>query len=354
MLVERIRDEILATPARRITFDRFMQRALTEPGLGYYASSELRPTRAGDFLTAAELHPLFGRCLARFIAAAWQQAGEPGAYLVHEHGAGRGTLRDDVERGLKTDPSALSDVIEWQALDLPGRGDMPADARSPDLVIANEYLDALPVHRVVEQDGLKEIYVSWQDGWFSEPIGEPSDHGLARQLQHSGIELAPGQLAEICLAAPRWMRKVASQAATVLVIDYAHSAAELYGPRRMAGSLLTYRDHTVADDPFTAVGHTDITAHVDVTALQRAAAESGMDQLGATTQARFLVELGLGGMLSELGQDPATTAQEYVAARASVARLIDPRHLGSFQVLAWTRPGDGGASAPMPGFGSSS
>mgnify|MGYP001812138934 FL=1 len=69
-LVERIRDEILAAPGRRITFARFMQRALTEPGLGYYATSELRPTRGGDFLTAPELHPFFGRCMGRFIAAA--------------------------------------------------------------------------------------------------------------------------------------------------------------------------------------------------------------------------------------------------------------------------------------------
>jgi SAM-dependent MidA family methyltransferase len=110
----------------------------------------------------------------------------------------------------------------------------------------------------------------------------------------------------------------------------------------------------VADDPFTAVGRTDITAHVDITALQRAAAGSGMALIGATTQAHFLVELGLGDMLSELGQDPGTTPRDYVAARAAVARLLDPRHLGGFQVLAWTRPDASRADTPLPGFGSSS
>jgi SAM-dependent MidA family methyltransferase len=352
-LVERIRDEILATPSRRITFARFMQRALTEPGLGYYASSQLRPTRDGDFLTAPELHPFFGHCVARFVTAAWRRAGEPDAYLVREYGAGRGTLRDNVERALRADASGLAETIQWQALDLPGRGDAP-DARSPDLVVANEYLDALPVHRVVEQAGLKEIYVGWREDWFCELIDEPSDAGLARRLQDSDIQLAPGQQTEICLAATQWMRAVASEAKVVLVIDYGHPAAELYGPRRMAGSLLTYRDHAVADDPFMAVGRTDITTHVDITALQRAGAETGLALIGVTTQAHFLVELGLGEMLSELGQDGATTASDYIAARAAVGRLIDPRHLGGFHVLAWAAPDASRADQPLPGFGSSS
>ena len=93
-LVEAIRDEILAAPEGRITFARFMQRALTEPGLGYYATSAERPTREGDFLSAPELHPLFGRCIGRFVASAWDHAGRPAPYRIHEYGAGRGTLRD--------------------------------------------------------------------------------------------------------------------------------------------------------------------------------------------------------------------------------------------------------------------
>ncbi|MFV2063866.1 MAG: hypothetical protein ACC726_10200, partial [Chloroflexota bacterium] len=80
--MEIIRDEILSSTRQRITFARYMQRALTEPGLGYYASSELRPTRSGDFLTAPELHPFFGRCLGRFISGAWQQAGAFYAILL--------------------------------------------------------------------------------------------------------------------------------------------------------------------------------------------------------------------------------------------------------------------------------
>ena len=151
---------------------------------------------------------------------------------------------------------------------------------------------------------------------------------------------------------------------TLLVVDYGHDAAELYSPRRMAGSLLTYRAHQVADDPFDAVGHTDITAHVDLTALERAAIASELVPSGRTTQGRFLAQLGLGELLSDLGRDPATDAAAYLEARGAVARLLDPRHLGAFAVLAWQsasatddRPLDPAAATAsdgataLPGFG---
>ena len=101
VLVERLRDEILAASDERVTFARFMVRALTEPDLGYYASSTLRPTREGDFLTAPELHPLFGRCLARHMSWVWRgPLGGPPRFVVREWGAGHGTLEASVRAGL--------------------------------------------------------------------------------------------------------------------------------------------------------------------------------------------------------------------------------------------------------------
>jgi SAM-dependent MidA family methyltransferase len=354
-LVEVLRDEILAAAGQRITFARFMQRALTEPGLGYYATSELRPTREGDFLTAPELHPFFGRCLSRFVAGAWQRAGSARRYVVREYGAGRGTLRDAVLAGLIADGSPLAGLIEWQPVDLPSRSaavDGPAD-----LILANEYLDALPVHRLRQDGELREAWVSWGDGWFVEVLGAPSDAGLAATLAAAGVTLREGQRAEICLAAPRWIAQVAGDlraGGVLLVIDYGSEAAELYGPRRMAGSLLTYRRHVVADDPFAAVGRSDITAHVDLTALRRAADAAGLVVLGQTTQARFLADLGLGELLASLGRQAATDPPTYLEARAAVARYLDPRHLGAFAVLAWgreTRAADAlRAAAVLPGF----
>lgn len=348
-LVTAIRDEILAAPEQRITFARFMERALTEPGLGYYAGSDLRPTRAGDFLTAPELHPFFGRCLGRFLAATWQRAGRPGRYLVREHGAGRGTLRTSSLEGLRADGSPLAEAISWQTVDLPGR--TRATAETADLVLANEYLDALPVHRLVQDGGLREAWVVWHEGWFGEVLDEPSTTELAAYLEASGVALREGQRAEVSLAAPRWLSAAAralSDHGLMLVIDYGHDASQLYGPRRMAGSLLTYRRHRVSDDPFAAVGRTDITAHVDISALERAAGEAGLGLLGRTDQGRFLAGLGLGELLAELGRDPATDARAYLEARSAVARFLDPRHLGGFQVLAWIRPGPQEAAADLP------
>mgnify|MGYP001813439156 CR=1 FL=1 len=342
-LVEVIRDEILGSPEGRITFARFMERALTEPGLGYYATSELRPTRGGDFLTSPELHPFFGRCLGRVVSAAWDtSASSP--FRVLEYGGGRGTLRADATAGLGFN-------VAWSRADLPDRSD---DGGAPaDLVIANEYLDALPVHRLVQRQRLQEAFVGWVDGWFAEVLGDPSVPELAAHLAADGVDLGDGQRAEVCLEAPRWLGTVAARlvpGGAVLVIDYGHDAAELYGPRRMAGTLLTYRGHEVGDDPFAAVGLSDLTAHVDITALERAADEAGLVLIGAATQGPFLARLGLGEMLAELGRRPDTEPTAYMEARSSVARLIDPRQLGGFRVLAWARPGDDGSVPVLPGF----
>ena len=342
-LVEAIRDEILAAPDGRITFARFMERALTEPDLGYYATSELRPTRAGDFLTAPELHPFFGRCLGRLVNAAWE-ASASSPFRVLEYGGGRGTLRTDATAG-------LGFHVAWSRADLPHRSD--DEGTSADLVIANEYLDALPVHRLVQQERLWEAFVGWENGWFSEILAEPSTPELAARLAADSVELRPGQRAEVCLDAPRWLGTVAARlvpGGVVLVIDYGHDAAELYGPRRMAGTLLTYRGHEVGDDPFEAVGRTDLTAHVDITALERAAEDAGLVLIGSATQGPFLARLGLGELLAELGRRPGTDPAVYMEARASVARLLDPRQLGGFRVLAWARPADDGSVPLLPGF----
>ncbi|CAN5690451.1 SAM-dependent methyltransferase [soil metagenome] len=350
--MERLRDEILADPLARITFARFMERALGEPGLGYYATSSLRPTRSGDFLTAPELHPFFGRCLARFLAATWECLGAPPRLTVSEGGAGRGTLRDTTLAGLRAERPALAEVIEWQALDLPGRSDVTPAERITGIILANELLDALPVHRVIQQGGrLLECFVTWRDGWFAEVSADPSSPALSRHLERDGIQLAEGQRAEIGLAASAWLAQAADRLASglLLVIDYGRPAAELYGPRWPSGSLLTYRDHSVGDDPFAAVGRQDITAHVDVTSLDRVAREHGLERVGDTTQARFLTDLGLGELLAELRDEAATGVEAYLAGRAAVARFLDPRHLGAFRVLAWSR---GDLLGPgLPGFG---
>jgi SAM-dependent MidA family methyltransferase len=345
--VERLRDEIENAPDRRITFARFMERALTEPGLGYYATSSGRPTRGGDFLTAPELHPFFGRLVGRQLHEVWQRLGEPATFTVREYGAGRGTLEATVKAGLGADSSGLAQVLAWEPVDLGAS----AAGLITGAILANEFLDALPVHRVVCRNGeLLERFVTWRDGWFAEAEGEPTTDHLAEVLAADGVALSEGQLAEVSLAALDWAQGLGSQLerGIALTVDYGHPAAELYGSRRMAGNLLTYREHTVGDDPFAFVGRQDITAHVDLTAIDRAAVGGGLERMGQTTQALFLARLGLGELLDGVGRDPDTDPEAYLLARASAVRLLDPRQLGGFAVLLWGRGLD--ARPPLRGF----
>ncbi len=119
----------------------------------------------------------------------------------------------------------------------------------------------------------------------------------------------------------------------MIVVDYGYPAAELYGPARRAGTLLGYRGHRVVDDPYVSVGRQDLTAHVDFTALELAAGRRGFDVLGKTSQAAFLVALGVEDLLRRVQANPATTMGDYVALRSGLVRLLDPRALGGFRVL---------------------
>lgn len=340
VLVELIRGEILATPAQRITFARFMELALTAPGLGYYATSYRRPTREGDFLTAPELHPSFGRCIGRQLDEVWLRLDRPDPFTVQEYGAGRGTLRDSVVAGLRAEGSGLADAIDWVAVDLLDRSDSRPAAAFGGAVLANEYLDALPVHRLQQLGGeTVEHWVTWQVGWFATVPGPLSDVSLIDPLVEAGVTLAQGQIADV---SPEWAafpREATRnlEAGLLLIIDYGHLAGELYGPRRMAGSLLTYRGHLVGGDPFEAVGRQDLSAHVDFSAVARGAETAGLAAMGSTSQAEFLVGLGLAELLEESRGGSGTDPAAYVEARAGVARFLDPRHLGGFRVLGFGR-----------------
>ncbi len=206
-LVALIRREIEASPLQRITFARYMEMALTEPGLGYYVTSDIRPTREGDFLTAPELHPLFGHCMGRLLADVWARLGSPRRFEVREWGAGRGTLARTTLAGSAADGSGLAEAIEWQAIDVPGRHPAVDETSFTGAVIANEYLDALPVHRLVRRaDRMLERYVTWTDRRFVEIEAALSDPTLVAPLDAAGVRLDDGQLAEVRPAASTWLQ----------------------------------------------------------------------------------------------------------------------------------------------------
>jgi SAM-dependent MidA family methyltransferase len=353
---------IRAEIARRgpIPFAEFMALALGHPEGGYYTSAAARPTRGGDFLTAAELHPVFGAALARQVAEGWERLGRPSPFTLVEYGAGAGTLVLAILAGLRDDGSPLANTLAYAPIELnrhrlaelgaraAAAGLPVVDAGGLDgspiagVVLANEFLDALPVHLVEVREGRpREVHVGIGcDGAFEDVLGELSDEAVEAQLGAlgaAGIALAEGQRLEVRPAVESWAREVGRRLAAglVLVLDYGAPAAELYGPRRPAGTLMTYRGHVAESGPgapYLDIGERDITAHVDTTALGAALAAAGLDLLGETSQAELLVGCELEELVQRR-QAALATASEALELRSAVMRLLDPRHLGGFRAV---------------------
>ena len=362
-LVARIRAEI--DRSGPITFARFMDLALYDPAGGYYRADRARPGREGDFLTAPEASPIFGRAIARHVADVWRVLGEPKPFVVREYGAGAGSLAIGLFDGLGRSEPSLAAAVRYRPVDIEARrvdelrsrlaaagppvADVPveADDGAPivGVALANEVLDALPTHRVVQRGGaLREVHVGWGGDGFQDVEGEPSTAALGERLADEAIRLADGQSAEICLAVDSWVAAMAAglERGEALLIDYGHPAGDLYDPvRRPAGTLLAYLRHTAHEAFYRAVGRQDLTAHVDVTAVERAAARAGLDHLATMTQSRFLEALGAGELLVELqgGSGGATPAafQAYLEARSALVRMIDPAAMGGFRVMGFAR-----------------
>ena len=354
-LLDRIRAEIRATGA--MPFARFMELALYASEGGYYRASWARPGREGDFITAPELHPIFGQTLSTGIEQIWRHLGEPAPFLLHEHGAGTGTLGLAVLNELHRAGSPLLDAIRYAPIEIEpdriaalgsrfahsgwdGMLATPGETGGDGIVLANEVLDALPVHRVRRRgESLREVAVDLgPDGALVETEIDPSTPALAARLASEAIELVDGQTAEICLALDEWIAAAAGSITrgVLLLIDYGAPAAQLYDPiRRHDGTLRAYVRHQVHDDPYRHVGRQDLTAHVDVTAVERAAHAAGLRTIGITTQAEALMGLGIEARLQAIQADPATTFEEYTLVRAALLRLLDPAAMGRFAVMAF-------------------
>lgn len=368
-LVARIRAEIERDGP--ITFARFMELALYDPRGGYYRAEAARPGRDGDFLTAPETHPIFGATLARALDEAWERLDRPEPFVLREYGAGTGTLAMTILAGLEAAGSGLTERLRFDPIEVEPRrveaitARLRAAGRSATLltepargrpivgmVLANEVLDALPTHRVVARgEILHEVRVGVADDRFVDIETPVIPGALAARLRAEGISLVDGQRAEICLALDGWVAEAAAglERGMVLLIDYGYPARELYDPiRRREGTLRAYLRQRVHDDPYRHVGRQDLTAHVDVTAVERAAEAAGLSHLGTTTQAEYLVGLGVEELLRAAQADPATTLEDYAALRSSLMRLLDPGATGRFRVMAFGRDWPDGP--PVAGF----
>ena len=357
-LVSRLRQEIEAGDP--ITFARFMERALYEPDHGYYRRPAAAPGTGGDFLTAPEAHPIFGAAIGRLLEQAWDVLGRPAPFTITEPGAGAGALATGLLGGLRDLGSPLLDAVRYRPVELePARlatlearlaadglatrlvtGAAPDAAVEAGAVVANEVLDALPVHRVIGRPhGPNELLVGVEEGRFVPVEGAPTTPALAARLAEEGVTLEDGQVTEVCLALDGWLAAATRhlERGVVVLVDYAEEPAALHAPARRDGTLRTFARHAVGGDPFRHLGRQDLTATVDLGAVRSAASRAGLRRVGETTQAELLAALGSGALVDGFLHRPGASLQDALLLRSALARLMDPRGMGGFRILVFGR-----------------
>ena len=362
-----ILQQIRERPAQRITFAEYMDWALYHPRSGYYVRTRDKIGAKGDFFTSPHLTMDFGELVAEQLAQMWQLLGQPTSFTLVEMGAGQGLLASDVLSYLQRRyPDCFASLhyliiekaaahvteqrprlqhwlerglnLEWTTLE-----EIPPNSITG-CFFSNELVDAFPVHCVTWVDGqLREIYVSEQDGQFTEAIADLSTPKLAEYFDQVGIQFSDppycnGYRTEVNLAATDWIKTVAEKLdrGYVLTIDYGYTAAKYYSPSRSEGTLQCYFQHRHHNDPYIYVGDQDITAHVNFTALQHYGENAGLETVGFTQQGLFLMALGLGDRLAQLTQTEATDIQDLqnrLQQREALHQLMNPMGLGGFGVL---------------------
>jgi SAM-dependent MidA family methyltransferase len=345
----------------RITFCDYMAACLYEPGLGYYTSPGRKVGTAGDFYTSITVHAAFGRVIAREIARMWRSLGQPIGFTLVEVGAGHGRLACDIMDFLaerEPDCYAASTLLlveqepslaEAQAALLSVHGQKlgwrsPAqlsELRFSGVLYSNELLDAMPVHRVVmTAEGLREVYVTLQDGQLAEELDHPSTPHLEQYLARYGTPLLVGQEAEVSLAGLAWLEAVAAslEQGFLLTVDYGFPKEELYTPRRRQGTLLCYHQHRVEDNPYIRLGQQDITTHINFSALMERGAELGLTTVWFGEQYRFLLTAGIVEEFEAIESADLSEADK-LKARLTLKRLIMPEGgMGdTFRVLVQSR-----------------
>lgn len=343
MLNQRIR-QVLAQAGGWMPFDQFMALALYEPGLGYYSNTLQKfgamPESGSDFVTAPLISPLFGQTLAAQVGQALQATGTD---EVFEFGAGTGalalqlldTLGDQAQRYTIIDLSGTLRERQAQTLSAHAhkvRWLQAWPAVMEGVVVGNEVLDAMPVKLLARVDGVwhergvvaeGEEAFAWADRPtdLRPPMEVNGDQDYLSEI-HSQAEAFVASLAE---------RMHAGRGGAAFFLDYGFPEAEYYHPQRHMGTVMCHHLHEADDNPLDKVGLKDITAHVNFTGIAVAAQNAGMDVLGYTSQARFLLNLGLAQRME----------QASLAERSQATRLLNEHEMGElFKVIGLAVGGD--------------
>lgn len=341
-----------------IPFTRYMELAIYSPGMGYYCSGTTKFGCAGDFVTAPEISSLFGKAIAKQATQIIENVGEDIGDIL-EFGAGTGKLALDILLELenlnrlpqhyfilevsgelqeqqnklfeKLAPHLLS-RIQW--LD-----DLPTKFNG--LILANEVLDAMPIHLVVwRENSLFERGVVWNGKefeWSDRLLGNGELFKIAQKIiPRSSFDSnnIGTYISEINLSARGFIRSLANilHKGAIVLIDYGFGRDEYYHYQRSRGTLMCHYRHYAHDDPFYFPGLQDITSHVDFTAIADAATGDGLELLGYASQAQFLINCGITEMLAQI---PVENTGDYLPMSNQVQKLLSPAEMGElFKVIA--------------------
>lgn len=359
-LRERLNAQILRSGP--VSFARYMEQALYEPGLGYYMNGTSKLGAAGDFVTAPELSPLFGASLANEVAPILDAC--DGAIL--ELGAGSGELACQILESLGSQREVQYSILEPSAELARRQRQRLEEALEParfarvcwlerlpesfqGVILANEVMDALPVERFALQAGRVQqclVDASLSSTWRT--ASEPLERAVRLIEQDIGQAFENGYSSEVCLLLAPWLNSL-SQCLTrgvVLLIDYGYPRHEYYLSERRRGTLASHYRHRTHDDVYLWPGLQDITAHVDFTAVAESATRQELDLLGYSSQSAFLLDNRLLD-LAEQTRSQCGREVERLALAQAIRTLTLPGEMGErFQVMALGR----GYDLPLQGF----
>ena len=353
-----IQDDIIAHEGW-IAFERFMELALYAPGLGYYSGGAVKFGVAGDFITAPELSPLFGRALCNTIAPLIAESRGD----ILELGPGSGRLAIDILRELEAKNCLPGNyyMLEISA-ELQSRQQQVIQQALPHLthrvqwltqipgefsgvIVANEVFDALPAAIIHwKAPSIAERGVALHQGGFVWCDKNVRSAELLQVAQN--LSPATAYVSEISLTASGLIRSLGHilKQGAILIVDYGFPKNEYYHPQRSQGTLMCHYRHRAHDDPFYLPGLQDMTVHVDFSALAQAGMEEGLTLLGYTSQAQFLINNGILDLLSTMSPE---NLDQYLPLAAQVKKLLSPAEMGElFKVLALGR----GVAPSTPGF----
>lgn len=354
-LIERIRRD------GPITFRDFMQASLYDPELGYYNSERLKIGASGDYYTSSNVHPVFGAVLAKAMIDLTVEFRIDSPLTLVEIGAGTGRLAFDVLSAMheehpavfdtatyiivETSPcminrqreklEAFADHVQWRELDELEREPIVGVAFS------NEFVDALPVHRIRLRSGeINEQYVTLlsDESTLGLDWGRPSTERLSDYSTRMRVALRETQIVEVNLDAIDWLARMSRAVSRgfLLTIDYGDIVQHLWSPDRRQGTLRSFHKHRLIDSPLDRIGEQDITASVNFTALIDYGRDFGFQLVSLERQTAFLIRMGLIDRIAS--EHSGTETLDDLNQRLAVKNLFVPGGISdNFQVLVQRR-----------------